>query len=206
MDGGYDIGYKSCPCFWGRKPGSMVKHLVRHIGNVSGLGVLDAGCGEGKNATYLAKRGASVRAIDVSELALSNAQRAWTNAAKVTWEQADIRRILLKAEAYDIVIAYGLTHCLFSEQEVESTLTKLQRTTRVGGYHAFCSFNSRAQDLSAHPGLAPCLIPHAFYLKLYSEWSLLEATDEDLVEVHPHNNIRHTHSLTRILARKIGRQ
>ncbi|MGE0275522.1 MAG: class I SAM-dependent methyltransferase [Nitrospiraceae bacterium] len=205
MDGGYDIGYKSCACFWGKEPGTIVKHLVRHVGNLSGLCALDAGCGEGKNAAYLAKGGASVRAIDVSELALANVRHAWMDAEKVTWEQADIRKTALQAEAYDIVIAYGLTHCLSSQQEVESTVIKLQRATKVGGYHAFCSFNSRAQDLSAHLGLTPCLVPHDFYLSLYSQWSVLVATDADLVEVHPHNNIRHTHSLTRILAHKTDR-
>lgn len=205
MDGGYDIGYKSCPCFWGKEPGSMVKHLIRHIGNLSGLCVLDAGCGEGKNAAYLADGGALVRAIDVSTLALANAQRSWKNAVSITWEQADIRSVPLPAETYDIVIAYGLAHCLSCQQEVESTLAKLQKTTKVGGYHVFCSFNSRAQDLSAHPGLIPCLVPHKFFLSQYSQWSLLAATDDDLVEVHPHNNIKHTHSLTRLLAQKTSR-
>lgn len=205
MDGGYDIGYKSCACFWGREPGSIVKHLVHHIGNVTELCVLDAGCGEGKNAIYLAERGALVRAIDVSELALSNAQRAWKDTEKVKWEQADIRSTPLQDEAYDIVIAYGLTHCLLSEQEIESTVTRLQRATRVGGYNVFCSFNIRSQDLAAHPGLAPCLVPHEFFLSLYSQWSILVATDADLIEVHPHNDIKHTHSLTRILAQKAGR-
>jgi tellurite methyltransferase len=205
MDGGYDIGYKSCACFWGREPGSMVKHLVHHIGNVSRLCVLDAGCGEGKNATYLAERGALVRAIDVSELALSNAERAWRNAVNVTWEQADIRSVPLQAETYDIVVAYGLANCLPCHQDVESTLAKLQSATKVGGYHVFCSFNNRAQDLSAHPGLVPCLVQHEFFLSLYSQWSILIATDDDLEEVHPHNNIKHTHSLTRLLAQKTGR-
>lgn len=205
MDGGYDNGYKSCACFWGKEPGSMVKCLFRHIGNVSGLCVLDAGCGEGKNAAYLAEGGASVRAIDVSELALANAHRVWGTTARVTWEQADIRCTSFQDEIYDIVIAYGVAHCLSTPQEIESTLRKLQKATKVGGYHAFCSFNRRAQDLSAHPGLTPCLVPHEFYLSLYSQWSLLVATDDDLVEVHPHNDIKHTHSLTRILARKTSR-
>ncbi|TKB75027.1 MAG: class I SAM-dependent methyltransferase [Nitrospira sp.] len=182
----------------------MVKRLVRHIGNLSGLGVLDVGCGEGKNATYLAEGGALVRAIDVSELALANARLAWKNVTRITWEQADIRTTQFPDETYDIVVAYGLAHCLLSPQEIKLIFTKLQRATKMGGYHAICSFNSRAQDLSAHPGLIPCLVPHEFYLELYSHWSILEATDNDLEEVHPHNNIKHTHSLTRILARKPG--
>lgn len=204
MDGGYDIGYRSCACFWGKEPGSIVKHLLRKIGDVKGLRVLDVGCGEGKNAAWLAEKGALVRAMDISELALTNARRAWDGASNIIWEQADVRSAPFQDEAYDIVVAYGLAHCLSSPQEIESTLMRLQRATKAGGYHVICSFNSRAQDLSAHSGFEPCLVTHKFYLTQYSTWSILVQTDDDLEEVHPHNNIRHTHSLTRILAQKAG--
>lgn len=182
----------------------MVKQLFQLIGNVNGLCVLDAGCGEGKNAAYLAGGGAVVRAIDVSELALANARRTWNKTRRITWEQADIRSTPFHDETYDIVISYGLIHCLSSPREIESTLKKLQGATKVGGYHVICSFNSRKQDLSAHPGFIPCLVPHEFILSLYANWSILEVTDNDLEETHPHNNLRHTHSLTRVLARKTG--
>lgn len=206
MDGGYDIGYRSCACFWGKEPGSMVTHLLRRIGDVKGLCVLDAGCGEGKNAGWLAEKGALVRAIDVSETALASARRIWNASSQITWEQADIRSTPFLDGTYDIVIAYGLAHCLSTPQEIESTFIRLQRATKVGGYHIICSFNSRAQDLSAHPGFEPCLVPHKFYLTLYSNWSILVQTDEDLEEIHPHNNIRHTHALTRMLVQKTGSQ
>jgi hypothetical protein len=32
-----------------------------------------------------------------------------------------------------------------------------------------------------------------------------QASDEDLQEIHPHNGVEHLHSLTRIIARKLGR-
>ena len=31
---------------------------------------------------------------------------------------------------------------------------------------------------------------------------MLEVSDTDLVETHPHNQVRHTHSMTRLIARK----
>lgn len=206
MDGGYDIGYSSCTCFWGNEPGSMVKYLLRQIGSVKGMNVLDVGCGEGKNAGCLSENGAFVRAMDISELAIASAQRIWNTSSNITWEQADIRSTFFENEAFDLVIAYGLAHCLSNSQEISSTLTRLQSATRLGGYHVICSFNSRAQDLSAHPGFTPCLVPHEFFLQLYSQWSIIVQSDDDLEETHPHNNIRHTHSLTRILAQKTSCQ
>src|SRR5690242_16399740 len=64
--GPYDDRYARCPCFWGREPGSLIRRLEAHIPSFAGLTVLDAGCGEGKNAAYLSERGAVVHAVDCS--------------------------------------------------------------------------------------------------------------------------------------------
>ena len=53
--GGYDDGYRNCPCFWGTEPGSLRKSCCAiHVVSVSRASpMLDAGCGEGKNAAFL---------------------------------------------------------------------------------------------------------------------------------------------------------
>jgi ubiquinone/menaquinone biosynthesis C-methylase UbiE len=202
VNGGYDAGYEACPCFWGKTPGSLVEALVSNIGNLSNLTVLDVGCGEGKNAAFLAKLGCRVRAVDVSDLALRNAKNAWDGGYDVCWENADVRELHLEPSKYDIVIAYGLLHCLRNVDEIDETIKKLQLATKPRGYNILCAFNIRYQELDAHPGLSPCLIQHQHYLDPYSSWQLVVATDSDLIESHPHNLIEHRHSLTRILARK----
>jgi SAM-dependent methyltransferase len=203
MVGGYDDGYQKCPCFWGREPGSLVERLVYELRNdLKGLKVLDVGCGEGKNSIYLAEHGATVRAIDVSQYALTNAKQTWREPLPVTWECADVVTLPLPVDAYDIVIAYGLLHCLMSPAAISLTIRKLKSATKVDGYHVLCAFNNRFQDLSAHPGFYPCLIDHCDYLAAYEDWQIISQTDRDLRETHPHNEIIHTHSLTRILARR----
>lgn len=201
-DGGYDIGYSQCPCFWGRSPGSLILRLDELIPSYKGLSILDAGCGEGKNAIYMAELGADVRAIDVSDTAISNAKEAWDPSAEVSWEVGDIRRLEFPASGFDIVIAYGLTHCFDDPDDIRQTIRKFQNATKDGGYHVLCAFNKRCQDLSAHPGFNPCLISHDAYLGMYRGWRILEASDKDLTETHPHNNIEHTHSMTRLIAQK----
>jgi hypothetical protein len=64
------------------------------------------------------------------------------------------------------------------------------------------AFNQRRQELHAHPGFTPTLMPDSFFAELYSDWNLVFHTDSDLHETHPHNGIPHTHSMTRIIARK----
>ncbi|MBW7973459.1 class I SAM-dependent methyltransferase [Bradyrhizobium sp. BR 10289] len=199
--GGYDAGYKSCSCFWGCEPGSYVRKLVALLGGCSGLRVLDAGCGEGKNAAFLSALGARVTAIDISGVALDHARRLHPEAS-VEWLEGDIVERVLTVDYYDVVLAYGLFHCLRCETEIINIHERFARSTRAGGYHVICAFNDRDHDLSAHPDFEPCLLPHSFYSNLYSEWHIEDLSDETLHEEHPHNRIPHHHSLTRILARK----
>jgi len=166
------------------------------------MSVLDAGCGEGKNAIYLARQGARVHALDISERAIQNAKKAWENCESIIWEITDIRQAGLENGQYDLIIAYGLLHCLSNAEEVEATVRKLQNSTRPEGYNLICAFNDRYQDLAAHPRFSPTLLSHQFYLQLYRNWGIQYFTDEDLYEMHPHNNIPHTHSLTRLIAQK----
>lgn len=204
--GGYDEGYQSCPCFWGTNPSSLVKLLLTLAGSVENLAVLDAGCGEGKNAIFLASLGAMVRAFDLSEIAIRHAKEWAPNKSfpKVSFEVADVRSVLIPRFSYDVVIAYGLLHCLADCDEVVSVVNRLKAACRERGVFILCAFNDRSQDLSAHPGFHPVLLPHDIYISLFAGWELLHCSDEDLTEIHPHNEILHTHSMTRILARKIA--
>lgn len=198
--GGYEAGYEACECFWGLEPGTYVRMLAARV-SLSGLRVLDVGCGEGKNAAYLAKMGCDVTAVDVSERALAHAKRFHAQLA-VNWICADVTEQTWPHEYFDIVIVYGMFHCMSSALEIERLQLMLSNATRIGGYHIICSFNERDQDLSAHPHFYPCLMPHEFYLRLYGGWIIEAESDETRYEMHPHNMIPHHHSLTRLLCRK----
>jgi tellurite methyltransferase len=202
-NGGYDDGYLHCPCFWGEEPGSLVRLLCEFCADWAGHRVLDAGCGEGKNAVFLARRGASVEAFDISQSAIDNARRHWGNVPGVSYDRADVVDLVLAAESYHCVVGYGLCHCLPDRERIAKVLDSFQVATRVGGYNVLCAFNDRSHDMSAHPTFEPTLLPHAAYVEQYRGWRILHSSDTDLHETHPHNGIPHWHSMTRILAQKI---
>lgn len=202
MAGGYDDGYRHCSCFWGTTPGRLVVQLEHILGSFDGLTVLDAGCGDGKNAAYCARRGANVTAFDLSEYAIANARRTWHEVSNVSFHVGDVLTDESLAHEYDVVIAYGLIHCLESEDQIRRVVERLKAITRLKGWNVVCSFNNRFQQLEAHPGFEPTLMSHSQICELYHTWSLAHCSDSDLTEVHPHNGIVHTHSMTRILARK----
>jgi tellurite methyltransferase len=201
-DGGYDDGYAQVPCFWGTNPGSFVsKYLQRH-GDDLGARVLDLGCGEGKNAAAFAKAGYSVDAIDCSNIALTKAQKLFGELG-IRWHLCDARMLALSSMIYDVVVAYGLFHCLATIEEIACLIELTKVATKVGGHHIVCTFNTGSHDLSAHPNFAPTLASHEWYCRKYSDWIISSATDEILQESHPHNNLPHHHSLTRLIAKRV---
>lgn len=203
MDGGYDKGYKACKCFWGKTKGTLIKILDTFVDDYKGLIVFDAGCGDGRNAAYLSSRGAKIRAIDISDIAITNAKENWTDRGEILWEIGDVREMKFAEKEFDIVITSGFFHCFANPAEVYASVNKLKNSLKVGGFFAVSNFNGRHQELHAQPGFTPsCLMSHDDYVKMFDGWNLLHVSDTDLTEAHPHNNISHTHSVTRIIARK----
>jgi SAM-dependent methyltransferase len=200
VDGGYDDGYSACPCFWGSSPGSLVKVFLDNNHSLAGRAVLDLGCGEGKNANAFALAGASVDAVDCSELAISNGKRAFSN-SNINWILANAVEHLEACRCYDLVVMYGLLHCLSSARAVSDVIALALRKTFLGGSHIVVAFNDGPHDLSGHPNFHPTLVSHAFYCDQYKRQTVLSESDSILHETHPHNSIAHFHSISRLVAR-----
>jgi len=163
--------------------------------------VLDLGCGEGKNAFAFADAGAVVTAVDCSAEALQHAERLQHR--NISWVHADCRDFLsLQHKHFDIVLMYGLLHCLATEAEIAAVVAKALSITLPNGVHIVVAFNNGPHDLSAHPNFNPTLASHDFYLTLYASCRVLHAASSLLYETHPHNQIPHFHSLTRIMAER----
>jgi 2-polyprenyl-3-methyl-5-hydroxy-6-metoxy-1,4-benzoquinol methylase len=120
LNGGYDDGYSRCPCFWGKSAGSLVQRFVSDQSFARGVRVLDLGSGEGKNAFAFANAGASVVAVDCSALGLANGQREFAD-AKIEWVLFDAETYLRECEPFDVIVMYGLLHCLPSTAAMDLT-------------------------------------------------------------------------------------
>lgn len=199
-DGGYEEGYRAVTGFWGTQPGSLVADYLHHH-PVTGLTVLDVGAGEGKNAAAFARAGASVDALECSSAAIRNG-RALFDDAEINWLQADADRFAYPLAYYDVVVCYGLIHCLKSIAAAMHLVSSLKSALKANGTFILVSFNDGRHDLSAHPGFKPLLLPHGWFLQQFEGWEIDSVSNSLLFETHPHNNIPHHHSLTRLRAFK----
>lgn len=198
--GGYDDGYEAVTGFWGTAPGSLVKEFLTS-NNAAGLRVLDIGAGEGKNAAAFARAGAIVEAVECSESAIRNGRKLFPS-DPISWFHCDVLEMEYPKESIDVIVSYGLTHCLPSETSARKLVAELQAALVSGGTFILVSFNSGSHDLSAHPGFRPLLLDHTWFVERFDGWHFESLSDSILFETHPHNNIPHHHSLTRLTAKK----
>src|SRR4051794_15865150 len=73
-----------------------VDHVVAALGLTPGMRVLDVGCGPGRHAHELARRGIAVHGIDISETFVELARRDAPDEA--TFERLDARALPFDAE------------------------------------------------------------------------------------------------------------
>ena len=86
---------------WSGRPNGR---LVAEVADLTPGRALDVGCGEGADAIWLARRGWTVTAIDVSDVAVSRAREAAELAgATVDWVCGDALQTPFPARSFDLV-------------------------------------------------------------------------------------------------------
>ncbi len=116
--------------------GATTERLERRLilelaGGVVGRTVLDVGCGDGDFAVELARRGASVTAIDASpEMIGAAMRRAAQQSVAVTLGVATAQQLPFAAEQFDLVTAITI---LCFVDDPSSVFREIARVLRPGG-------------------------------------------------------------------------
>lgn len=93
----------------GEHHGWVNPHLVAEAGDLAPGTALDAGCGEGASALWLAAHGWQVTGVDISATALARAREQAAAAGvtdRVEWVEADLTDWLPPAEHFDLVTTH----------------------------------------------------------------------------------------------------
>jgi SAM-dependent methyltransferase len=124
----WDARYGEREAMWSGRPNGR---LVAEAAGLSPGRALDVGCGEGADAIWLARRGWTVTAIDISDVALSRAREAAeAEGVDVEWLCGDALAAPLTARSFDLL---SMQYPALPKAAGEAAVRTLLDTVRSGG-------------------------------------------------------------------------
>ena len=116
--------------------------------------VLELGCGTGTNAILLAELGFEVTAVDLSPLAIEQAERKAAKACvDVAWLCGDVCSIEQPSEPFPLVFDRACFHCIRRDVTVCAIMQTLERVTAVGSQLIVLTGNANEKREHGPPGL-----------------------------------------------------
>lgn len=166
--------------------------------------VLDIGCGEGKDAVFLARNGYDVTAFDVSEQGLSKARELADHCnVKIDFFKADVRDYRLERD-FDIIFSSGVFHYIPQEQRI-NFIDSLKVHTATNGINVINVF-VRKPFIPLPPDIEESEIAAGDWrsgeiLTYYHDW-LFHKNEERIFNCNS-GGIPHKHCMDVIIAEKI---
>jgi 2-polyprenyl-3-methyl-5-hydroxy-6-metoxy-1,4-benzoquinol methylase len=116
--------------------GDARREALEAVGDVSGLHVLDYGCGYGGLGLYLSRRGAHVWGFDLSRPAIETANKAARRyGLRAEFAQMDAADLTYPDEFFDLVIGFGVLHHVIKYPEADSQLLRILKPAARAVFH-----------------------------------------------------------------------
>ena len=139
------------PTFTEERTAAEVDFIEQSLGLPKGASVLDLGCGYGRHALAMAKRGYDVTGVDFNAAYLAiGAEEAARAGLKVTFQAGDMRALPFE-RAFDGAYSYFTSFGYYDDEENERALAGIARALEPGGRFLLDVVNR--DHILAHPNL-----------------------------------------------------
>jgi tellurite methyltransferase len=166
-----------------------------------GVCTIDLGCGDGRNALFLASQGFLVRATDISPVGIAKLRQfAAERDLVVDAFVQDMRQATFETD-YHLVVSMGCLHLVERECWVR-LLRRMQEGTRLGGYHAVGVMTDALPPPDDQREFFIGLFGEGELFEQYADWEIITQRSVQFHDEHP-GGVRHHHAGDTILARKV---
>ena len=164
--------------------------------------ILDVGCGDGKNAIYLAKQGfENIDAFDVSKNAINKISRLCEkHSLNIHTQNTTVQEFKFDKQ-YDLMLSFGVFHFV-DKCEWKSFIKRAKENTKLGGIHIIQMFTDEIAPTFDIAPYAIGLAKDGEIKSIYEDWEILQFMSYTFEEEHE-NVPRHKHASNKLVARKI---
>lgn len=198
----YEKCYATDEYYWGLEPASFLDDLIIATSKKADeLSVLDIGCGEGKDAVYMAQQGCKVTAFDLTESGIRKTRLlAKDRNAEIDAFVADINNFEIN-KTFDIIYSTGTIQYLF-EENIELFFDKINRLTKIGGIVYFNVFVEK-QFLELPPDWdkEEKMWKTGDLFRYFGDWKIHKI--EEVIFEDNSGGVRHYHCMDTIMAEKM---
>lgn len=167
------------------------------------FGVLDLGCGDGRNAFLLANLRTRVTAVDISTTFIEQLRSlAKRHNRPIDAIVSDVVHFQFEA-GYDAVLALGILHFL-KREDIDSLVKRIKTYTLPGGYNmytvsTFASHDAVIEDFksSGHQNV----LKKGELLQYYADWEVVAHESYTKWDYHPSVG-PHSHPIEKIVLRR----
>ena len=135
----YEKWYEGDGYYWGTEPARFCDELIALCPPSKDKKVLDIGCGEGKDAVYMATKGYTVTAFDLTENGIRKTIRLAEEQGTTINAYVDDINTFETDEKFDIIYSSGTIQYLFEENK-KAFFEKLGRITKKNSFVFFNVF------------------------------------------------------------------
>ena len=164
--------------------------------------ILEAGCGEGQNVLYLAKRGyRHIDAFDLSEAGIAKLNRLCAaNHVEINASVQDLTTYEFRRN-YDLIMSFA-TLCFVEKHHWKRFIRQAKAHTNANGIHIMHIFTDAVPASADIAPFAVGLARDGEIRELYQDWEILQFQSYVFEDEHP-NVPKHLHAVNKLVARKL---
>ncbi len=186
------------PAIRGGAPSREIREVASQLPTAAR--VLDLGCGEGRNALFLAESGFRVTAVDISETGIRKLNTlARERQLDIRSEVADMRTYQIP-DLFDLIVSHGCLHLVERESWLQ-LIPRFKAHTNPGGFNVVVVFTDMLPPPDDLKEFCLGLFQEKEVFSMYSDWEVLLQQSYTIQDQHP-GSLPHTHPINKLVARK----